>query len=117
MDEPQFEEPNARANGLPTAKEAAILARLKASDHRRACLEKLFENPTGLTDYELQDLTGVQQTSIGKRRLECQRAGLVAAAWGELTVTRRRTPSGAMAQVWWITIDGVDYLRALRRNA
>ena len=56
-----------------------------------------------LTDFELAERTGWQQTSIGKRRGELVSAGLV-----ERTEDRRPTPSGATAIVWRITPAGID---------
>ena len=48
-----------------------------------------------LTDFEIADFTGWQQTSIGKRRGECAKAGLVID-----TGKRRASPSGSSAIVW-----------------
>lgn len=61
-------------------------------------LKALQEYPGGLTDFELADLTGWQQTSIGKRRGELRDAGLVMDS-GD----RKPAPSGRMAIVWCLT--------------
>jgi hypothetical protein len=66
----------------------------------------------GLTDFELAHAVGVAQTSIGKRRLELERDGLVAGRMVidglELRQDRRRAPSGAWALVWV----AIEYQRA-----
>lgn len=49
----------------------------------------------------LLDVTGRQQTSVGKRRCELVRAGLAAD-----TGQRRASPSGSPAIVWALTIEG-----------
>lgn len=59
-----------------------------------------------LTDFELADITGWQQTSIGRRRKQLVDRGLVVQ-----TEARRRTPSGATAAVWRITRAGLDQYR------
>lgn len=56
-----------------------------------------------LTDFELAERTGWQQTSIGRRRGELVSAGLV-----ERTEERRSTPSGATAAVWRTTEAGLE---------
>lgn len=53
------------------------------------------------TDFELAEHTGLQQTSVGKRRLDLQRLGLV-----DATDDRRPTPSGALAIVWTLSTAG-----------
>jgi hypothetical protein len=58
--------------------------------------------PDGLTDFELADIMGRQQTSAGKRRGELRDIGLVSD-----TGYRRPAPSGSMAIVWAITRQGV----------
>lgn len=91
-----FEEPRARLDDLDTAHDAAQLAGRHASRLRARCHEALLAaGAAGLTDFQLADRVGIQQTSAGKRRLELERAGLV-----EGTGERRRTPSGATAMVW-----------------
>ena len=78
-----------------TCEAAANDAAKRASYSRRLALQILRGNPAGLTDFELAELSGFQQTSIGKRRGELRDAGLVVDS-GE----RRRAPSGSMAIVW-----------------
>jgi DNA-binding transcriptional ArsR family regulator len=91
----QFPEPVARATDPETSWEAAERAKLNKSTNRALALRLLREHPEGLTDFDLAELTGLQQTSIGKRRGELRDAGLVRA-----TDRRRRSPSGSSAIVW-----------------
>lgn len=86
----------ARVSDPDTSHHAAWLASL-TSDHLRArCLRALKACP--LTDFELGDAVGRQQTSAGKRRGELVALGLV-----EDSGLRRPTPSGATAIVWRAT--------------
>ncbi len=87
--------PLARATDPGTSHGAAAQARTRAPRHRELALRILQEHPEGLTDFELGAYCGLQQTSIGKRRLELQRMGLV-----EATGERRPSPSGTPAMVW-----------------
>ena len=103
--------PGARTNDPDTSWMAA-LGRLggKAAD-RRAALEWLFVRPEGLTDFELGELMGRQQTSAGKRRGELRDLGLATD-----TGLRRPAPSGSSAIVWAITAQGMAAREALRRR-
>jgi len=90
------EEPTARNTDPSTSHEAAEDARAHSGRHRAMALEALRKaGPSGLTDFELADATGVAQTSIGVRRKELVNAGLV-----EATAERRPAPSGSAAIVW-----------------
>lgn len=60
-----------------------------------------YRFPRGLTDFELAEHLGRQQTSVGKRRGELRDDGLICA-----TRITRPTPSGSQAIVWAITLDG-----------
>jgi hypothetical protein len=73
----------------------------RAGDRIRA-LEVHISRPNGLTDFELGDLMGRQQTSAGKRRGELRDIGLIAAH----PTLRRPAPSGSPAIVWVITALG-----------
>ena len=68
-----------------------------------------------LTDFELAEKTGVQQTSIGKRRLELQHEGLVEplklSRLGEIEIVTRPAPSGNAATVWSLSLEGVSSTR------
>lgn len=88
--------PLARGTDPGTSHAAAAHAAKRAPHHRELALRALRAAlPEGLTDFELAERTGVPQTSIGKRRLELQRMGLVAA-----TDERRPSPTGTPAMVW-----------------
>lgn len=102
--DPPSERPNPFAAPAPTARHtdpdtshaAAALAAPRATTNRAAALAALrAAGDRGLTDFELADITGVAQTSIGVRRKELRDAGLV-----EATGDRRPAPSGALATVW-----------------
>ena len=67
-----------------------------------ACL--VHAGPDGLTDFELAAMSGKAQTSIGVRRKELCRMGLV-----EGTTRTRPAPSGSPAAVWVATRAGIAY--------
>lgn len=71
------------------------------ASHRATALRVHYENPGGLTDFELAAITGVTQPSIGKRRLELQHKGYI-----EETELTRPSPSNSPARVWRITAAG-----------
>lgn len=87
--------PTARATDPTTSHQAALFATDKAETNRVIALRVLKAHPEGLTDFELADLTGIAQTSIGVRRGQLVKMGLVVQ-----TDKRRPTPSGATAIVW-----------------
>lgn len=60
------------------------------------------QNPNGLTDYELQNISGLQQNSIGKRRTELYGMSLVCDSG-----SRRPGPTGAACIVWKINPNGI----------
>jgi hypothetical protein len=70
---------------------------LRAND-RHAALLAHAANPAGLSDFELADIMGRQQTSAGKRRGELRDLGFI-----EDSGLRRDSPSGSSAIVWRIT--------------
>lgn len=79
-----------------TAQDAAVAhAELRRRDQARALAALRNAGVTGLTDFELGDRIGRQQTSAGKRRGELRDAGLVRDSG-----RRRKAPSGSMAIVW-----------------
>jgi DNA-binding transcriptional ArsR family regulator len=90
-----FDSPGVRATDPVTSREAAAANKPKAPGHRALALSVLRSHPGGLTDFELSDLTGLAQTSVGKRRGELRDAGLVADSG-----KRRPSPSGCAAIVW-----------------
>jgi hypothetical protein len=65
---------------------------------RRAALIAHDDHPGGLTDFELADIMGRQQTSAGKRRGELRDLGFIRDSG-----LRRAAPSGSNAIVWQIT--------------
>jgi len=74
---------------------AARSAASSAGKSRALALEILRNHPKGLTDFELADLAGMQQTSIGKRRGELVAQGLVRDSG-----RRRPSTTGSPAIVW-----------------
>lgn len=122
--------PRHRTGDQHTSIAAARAAGFRASEGRLIALRTLAAHADGLTDFELADLTGIAQTSIGKRRGECAAAGLVEAVMiskesvddddefgvktAQETVTLKRpAPSGSAAIVWRITQAGLDYLQSM----
>lgn len=111
-----FTPPLARATDPETSHAAAERAMPSASAGRLLALRTLVQHADGLTDFELADLTGWQQTSIGKRRGELVAAGYVEAATytgpdGDPHYVKRLTPSGAQAIVWRATGGGRAFLK------
>jgi hypothetical protein len=92
---------NVRPSDPETSHEAAARDRI---NDRRKCLVALWQNPEGLTDYELADLVGRQQNSAGKRRGELRDLGYV-----EATNIRRDAPSGSRCIVWRVTAAGAAW--------
>ena len=83
------------------------------SDDRTAALLALADaGDDGLTDFELAAITGVKQTSIGKRRGELRDRGLVADSG-----RRRESDTRSAAIVWTITPSGRDAATERRTNA
>ena len=91
-----------------TSWEAAFSHLSTRAGDRRAALEALYHASDGLTDFELGDLMGRQQTSAGKRRGELRDLGLVCDS-----KTRRPAPSGSSAIVWVLTDMGIRVRGAL----
>lgn len=77
----------------------------RMSKGRLKALAAHYLHPDGLTDFELAELTDTAQTSIGVRRAELVKAGLVIG-----TTERRPSPAGSPAIVWRITSQGVGYI-------
>jgi DNA-binding MarR family transcriptional regulator len=109
--------PLARNNDPETSHEAAADVSFRASAHRLLAL-KTFDRYGALTDYELAARTGLQQNSIGKRRKDCQDAGMVERLFdADGNSIKRPAPSGSMALVWTLTEKGRNYLRELNAQA
>ena len=99
----------ARTGDPDTSHGAAVIALHGAANNRQLALHHHATCATdGLSDFDLADLTGVQQTSIGKRRGELVAVGYIARVYNEdgsgLT---RPSPSGTPAAVWAITSAGL----------
>jgi hypothetical protein len=110
LDDYMAQQPRTRTPDWSTSVSAA--AGISASSGRLLALKTLYAHPSGLTDFELADLTGRQQTSIGKRRGELFAVGLVEVLRdGHGDPVKRQAPSGALAMVWVITSAGVEYLK------
>lgn len=92
---PVYSRPVARRTDPETSHQAAAIAELKAVGNRALALSTLRAHPAGLTDFELAELTGLQQNSVGKRRGELRDAGLV-----EDSGERRPSTTGSPAIVW-----------------
>jgi predicted transcriptional regulator len=84
-----------------TSHQAAARAPSVRANDRRAALIAHVENPAGITDFELAEIVGRQQTSAGKRRGELRDLGLI-----EDSGLRRAAPSGSSSIVWRITMRG-----------
>lgn len=112
----EFGAPVARNTDPETSHEAAKDAGKTSEIGRYLVLKNLAEG--ALTDFELADRTGWQQTSIGKRRGECVELGLVVVYLDMKTSEplKRKTPSGSMARVWGLTPKGLDLLHDIRRK-
>jgi hypothetical protein len=105
--------PAARRNDAETSIAAAKVAAMRASAGRMLVLQYLRERP--LTDYDLADLTGWPQNSIGKRRGECCAHGLATVAQdGDGETVKRPGPTGSLCRVWEITEQGRSYFAANR---
>lgn len=107
-----FDAPAFRPSGRETSEAAAKDSGFKASVNRILAMRMLWIHG-GLTDFELAEKTGLQQTSIGKRRGECAAAGLVGVVTdGEGNNLKRPAPSGSAALVWQLTADGLRYMKS-----
>lgn len=105
-----WQPPAARHSDPETSQMAADRAALGASYGRLQVLGHLLCGP--LTDFELAEKTGRQQTSCGKRRGECVDHGLVAPVFdAQGAAVKRPAPSGSLARVWAITDEGREFYR------
>ena len=89
----------------PETSHAAVTNIDRRGDQQRV-LAVHAQHSTGLTDFELANLCGRSQTSLGKRRGELRDAGLI-----EDSGRKRPAPSGALATVWRITEAGMEIMR------
>lgn len=115
--------PTARATDIDTAHRAAVIAIGRAATNRRLALDALYDAPEPLSDFDLERVTGVRQTSIGVRRGECVKAGLVCRAFLLDPVSLERvplngvSPSGAACSRWELTPEGRDLVASWRAEA
>lgn len=100
--------PAARSADPWTSHAAARKAVTHSSVGRLLVLKALLTGP--MNDFELAAHSGWQQTSIGKRRLECIRAGWVEAHKVDGEQVARKSPSGTASLVWRITEQGREAL-------
>ena len=94
-------------NGLPpfvagsaTSEEAALAQEPSAGTKRARIFELIRNSEDGLTDLELEDLTGWQGSTVRPRRRELQLGGHI----GKRGDTRE-TPSHRRAVVWVVAED------------
>lgn len=107
----RFPFPLARNTDPITSFQAAQNASFKASAHRVKALLAFYDHGA-MTDYELASATGLQQNSVGKRRKDCQDAGLVGNLLDEFgEKVKRPAPSGSPALVWTLTNAGYEYVK------
>jgi hypothetical protein len=104
----EFTPPRARLTDPEPSHQAADDAKRNVRATRKLVLLAHARRPSGLTDYELADIVGLQQNSAGKRRGDLMKAGLI-----EPTEERRPGPTGSSCGVYRITRDGLDWARAL----
>lgn len=124
-----FAPPAARSTDHVTAHGAAVIALFNAASNRAKALLALADaGGQGLTDFELASVVDVIQPSIGVRRGELRKQGLVAPAMEDcepstanpygVRPVRRPTPTtGSPAQVWVITADGLLAAEQLRKDS
>lgn len=99
----------ARSTDPATSRAAAHDQRRRTGlPHRRVLAALFAAGERGLTDFELEKVTGRKQTSYGVRRGELVRAGLV-----RNTGITRPSDTGSDAAVWAITPAGIDVWHAL----
>jgi hypothetical protein len=91
----------------------SVMAAERAAGHvslgRMLALKLHYENPEGLTDFELAKLSGWQQTSIGKRRGDLMNPKYFPTPLVEKTGLTRPSPSGSPARVYRITETGINF--------
>jgi hypothetical protein len=99
----------ARVSDDITSVIAAERASANVSKGRMLALKHLYENREGLTDFDLERLTGLAQTSIGKRRGDLMNSKYFFPHLAYRTDETRPSPRGAPARVWRITQAGIEF--------
>ncbi len=84
----------------------------KRTQRRKVFREFYRAGKRGLTDEELEDVTGIRYTSVGPRRRELRDEGLVV-----LTQRSRLASTGCHQRVWRITAFGVEVVEHYRKRA
>ena len=102
---------NVRASDPDTSRAAALRSPSVRGHDRKVVLAAFFSYPEGLTDFELAEIVGRQQTSAGKRRGELRDEGFI-----EDSGLRRYAPSGSKAIVWKITEAGKNQVMWILSN-
>jgi hypothetical protein len=78
-----------------TSRAAALAMYGKVSELQRTILDWVGASPDGLTDEQIQEVSGMSPNTQRPRRVECVRKGLLRDS-GRM----RKTRSGRMAVVW-----------------
>lgn len=104
-----FPRRSARATDDVTSVIAAENASRRVPFGRMLALKLHYDHPEGLTDFELAELSGWQQTSIGKRRGDLMNPEYFDPPLIEKTGLTRPSPTGSPARVWRITEAGINY--------
>lgn len=99
----------ARATDDVTSVMAAEEAGKNIAYTRMLALRFHYEHSDGLTDFELAELSGYQQTSIGKRRGDLMNSKYFPIPLIEKTDETRPAPSGRAARVYRITDAGLTF--------
>ena len=102
---------NPRAAARATDDVTSVIAaeRVNVSHGRMLALRLHYSHPEGLTDFELARLSGLAQTSIGKRRGDLMNPKYFPAPLIEKTGETRPAPSGSPARVYRITDAGLTF--------
>lgn len=89
-------------NGTDTSREAAAsLTPDTLREQHRKILRALYRAPDGLTDQELEILTGMGGSTVRPRRQELEREGWIEQRVQGAGAVTRETASGRKAVVWY----------------
>jgi hypothetical protein len=94
--------PTPPSNGTPTSDAAAAsLTPETLREQHKKILRALYHAPDGLTDLELETVTGMGGSTVRPRRQELEREGWIEQRVEGKGVVTRETPSGRKAIVWF----------------
>lgn len=93
-------------DGPTTSKEAAVAVFPRSGTQRHRVLQALAMSTFGLTDEDIEDITGLDYNSSGPRRRE-----LVNAGWVKDSGEVRKSGKGVNQVVWKITTEGLKEWR------